>query len=112
MTVQERVLEHWVSREPFNPYSIEAMTPEQERFYRASQWQMMWWKFRRHKIAVLAGWILLLFYASILVSEVLAPYNLQTRDAKHIYAPPQLIHLFDTDGHFVEIGRASCRERV
>ena len=101
MTVQERVLEHWVSREPFNPYSIEAMTPEQERFYRASQWQMMWWKFRRHKIAVLAGWILLLFYASILVSEVLAPYNLQTRDAKHIYAPPQLIHLFDTDGHFV-----------
>jgi peptide/nickel transport system permease protein len=100
MNTHERSLEHWVSREPFNPYSVEALTPEQERFYRASQWQMMWWKFRRHKIAVLAGWILLVFYASILVSEILAPYNLQTRDAKHIYAPPQSIHLFD-NGHFV-----------
>ncbi|HUN49710.1 MAG TPA: ABC transporter permease [Candidatus Sulfotelmatobacter sp.] len=100
MSSSEGSLKHWVSREPFNPYSIEAMTPEQERFYRASQWRMMWWKFRRHKIAVLAGWILLVFYASILVSEILAPYGLETRDAKHIYAPPQAIHLFD-NGRFV-----------
>ncbi|HYM31558.1 MAG TPA: ABC transporter permease [Candidatus Cybelea sp.] len=96
-----RPLEHWVSREPFNPYSIEALTPEQERFYRASQWRMMWWKFRRHKVAVGAGIVLLAFYMSIVVSEVLAPYNLETRDARHIYAPPQPIHLFDSAGHFV-----------
>jgi peptide/nickel transport system permease protein len=100
VSLRDTSLEHWVSTEPFNPYSIEAMTPEQERFYRASQWQMMWWKFRRHKIAVAAGWILLFFYASIAVSEVLAPYNLETRDTKHIYAPPQAVHLFH-DGHFV-----------
>ena len=60
----------------------------------------MWWKFRRHRIAVIAGAILLAFYASILVSEILAPYNLHTRDTKHIYAPPQAIHLFH-EGSFV-----------
>jgi peptide/nickel transport system permease protein len=60
----------------------------------------MWWKFRRHRIAVIAGAILLAFYASILVSEILAPYNLHTRDTKHIYAPPQTIHLFH-EGSFV-----------
>jgi len=54
----------------------------------------MWWKFRRHRIAVISGVILLLFYASTLVSEMLAPYNLHTRDTRHIYAPPQEIHLF------------------
>ena len=54
----------------------------------------MWWKFRRHRIAVIAGAILLAFYASILVSEILAPYNLHTRDTTHIYAPPQTLHLF------------------
>ena len=54
----------------------------------------MWWKFRRHRIAVIAGAILLAFYASILVSEFLAPYNLHTRDTAHIYSPPQAIHLF------------------
>jgi peptide/nickel transport system permease protein len=93
-------LEHFVSTEPFEPHAAETLTPEQERFYRASQWQIMWWKFRRHKIAVIAGAILLAFYASILVSEVLAPYNLHSRDTKSIYAPPQALHFFH-EGSFV-----------
>ena len=87
-------IEHYVSREPFDPQATEWLTPEQERFYRASQWKIMWWKFRRHRIAVISGIVLLLFYASTLVSEILAPYYLHTRDTRHIYAPPQEIHLF------------------
>ncbi|HXR58032.1 MAG TPA: ABC transporter permease, partial [Burkholderiales bacterium] len=87
-------LEHFVSKEPFEPYSVEKLTPEQERFYRASQWRIMWWKFKRHRIAVIAAAILLALYASILVSEVLAPYNLHSRDTKSIYAPPQEVHWF------------------
>lgn len=93
-------IEHYVSKEPFEPHSTERLTPEQERFYRASQWKIMWWKFRRHRIAVISAWILAAFYASILVSEILAPYNLHTRDARHIYAPPQKVRLFH-DGQFV-----------
>jgi peptide/nickel transport system permease protein len=87
-------VEHYVSREPWDPYATETLTPEQERFYRASQWQIMWWKFRRHRIAVAAGIVLAAFYLSILVSEFIAPYNLQTRDTNHIYAPPQRVHFF------------------
>jgi len=87
-------LEHYVATEPFDPQLGEKLTPEQERFYRASQWQIMWWKFRRHRIAVIAAAILLAFYASILVSEFIAPYNLHTRDTRHIYAPPQSLHFF------------------
>ena len=93
-------LEHYVSSEPFEPLATEKLTPEQERFYRASQWRIMWWKFRRHRIAVGCAAILLVIYASILVSEVLAPYNLHTRDSRHIYAPPQELRLFH-DGSFV-----------
>jgi len=93
-------LEHYVSQAPFEPHAAETLTPEQERFYRASQWQIMWWKFRRHRIAVIAGAILLAFYASTLVSEFIAPYDLHTRDTNHIYAPPQRLHLFH-DGSFV-----------
>jgi peptide/nickel transport system permease protein len=93
-------LEHYVSPEPFEPYATEKLTPEQERFYRASQWQIMWWKFKRHRIAVIAAAILLVFYASTLVSEILAPYNLHTRDARHIYASPQSIHFVD-EGRFI-----------
>jgi peptide/nickel transport system permease protein len=93
-------LAHFVSTEPFEPAASEELTPAQERFYRASQWQIMWWKFRRHRIAVISGVILLLFYGSTLVSEVIAPYELHTRDARHIYAPPQALKLFH-EGRFV-----------
>ena len=44
-------LEHFVAPQPFAPHEAEELTPEQERFYRASAWQVMWWKFRRHRIA-------------------------------------------------------------
>ena len=92
---------HWVDREPFDPYEAEkALTPEQERFYTASQWRLMWWRFTRHKLALVSLWILVLFYVAIVIVEVLAPYQKDTRNPRAIYAPPQMIHLFD-QGRFV-----------
>ncbi|MEE8211664.1 MAG: ABC transporter permease [Acidiferrobacterales bacterium] len=93
-------IEHFVSTAPFDPYTIEELTPEQERYYMASQWRMMWWRLKRHRLAVVCGAILLVMYFSILISEVLAPYNLHTRNTNHIYAPPQRVHLYH-DGEFV-----------
>ncbi|MEL3890829.1 ABC transporter permease [Ferrovibrio sp. MS7] len=93
-------LQHWVSKEPFDPYSVEKLSPEQERYYQASQWQMMWWKFKRHRLGVWSAVILLLIYGSTLISEFIAPYNVQTRNARAIYAPPSEIHLFH-EGEFV-----------
>ena len=88
-------LPHYVSPAPFDPMSVEAMTPGQERFYRASQWRMMWWRLKRHRVAVFSGALLLVMYATALVSEVLAPYALDTRNTDFIYAPPQSVHFFD-----------------
>ncbi|HVH76434.1 MAG TPA: ABC transporter permease [Stellaceae bacterium] len=88
-------LPHYVSPAPFDPYSVERMTPAQERFYMASQWRMMWWRFRRHRIAVAAGVILLLMYLSIPFCEFLVPYGLDQRNTDFIYAPPQQVHFFD-----------------
>jgi peptide/nickel transport system permease protein len=88
-------LPHYVSDAPFDPYSVERMTPTQERFYMASEWRMVWWKLRRHRIAVLSGAILLIMYVSILFCEFLAPYELDARNTDFIYAPPQQIRIFD-----------------
>lgn len=100
MSAGRRTIEHYVSSEPFDPQAAERFTPQQERFYRASQWRIMWWKFRRHRIAVIAGLVLAAAYGSILVSEILAPYNLHTRNPAQIYAPPQALHFFH-EGRFV-----------
>ncbi len=91
---------HFVDTAPFDPHQDDTLTPEQERYYMASQWRMMWWKLKRHRLAVVCGLFLAFLYASILISELIAPYALATRHTDHIYAPPQGVHLFH-DGRFV-----------
>lgn len=93
-------LPHYVSAAPFDPYSVEAMTEEQVRVNQASQLRLMWWKFRRHKLALISGIFLVALYLMILICEFLAPYNLHTRNVDYIYAPPQSVHLFH-GGKFV-----------
>ena len=86
---------HYVSAAPFDPYAVDRMTAAQERFYRATPLQMMWWRLRRHRVAVASGALLLTFYVTILFCEFLAPYGLDSRHTDFIYAPPQSIHVFD-----------------
>jgi peptide/nickel transport system permease protein len=94
MPTDSRKLDHYVNPEPFDPYQAETLTPEQERFYLASQWKMMWWKFRRHKLALVSGLFLLVLYGSIPFTEIIATYGLETRNSDYLLAPPQRIHLF------------------
>ncbi len=93
--------EHWVDPAPFDPEEGEReLGPEQQRFFTASQWQLVWWRFRRHRLAVGSGLFLALLYASTLVTEFLAPYGPHDRNPRFINAPPQTIHLFH-EGRFV-----------
>ncbi|MEO1103700.1 MAG: ABC transporter permease [Pseudomonadota bacterium] len=91
---------HYVDPSPFDPTEAERLTPEQERYFQASQWRIIWWRFRRHKLAVWSAAILLLFYLCVPFAEIIAPYNPNQRHTDHIYAPPQGIHLFH-EGRFV-----------
>jgi peptide/nickel transport system permease protein len=93
-------LQHYVSIAPFDLQSVEAMTPEQSKVFQASQLRLMWWKFRKHRLAVISGIFLAALYFGILICEFLAPYNLHTRNMDYIYSPPQRVHLFH-NGQFV-----------
>jgi peptide/nickel transport system permease protein len=93
-------LPHFVRREPFDAYDGEKLDPKLESYYMATQWRLMWWKLRRHRLAVWSGVFLLLMYASIFVSEMVAPYASGTRNTEFVYAPPQAVHLFH-EGKFV-----------
>ncbi len=96
----EAPLAHFVSDQPFDPVADVALTPEQERYYLASQWRLMWWKLKRHRLAVASGIILLVLYVGIVFCEMIAPYEVRHRDRRHVYAPPQAIHLMH-EGRFI-----------
>jgi peptide/nickel transport system permease protein len=77
-----------------------ALTREQERYFFASQWQLSWWRFRRHRLAMVSFWILVALYGAIPFVEFLAPYALRTLHADYVYCPPQRVHFVDA-GRFV-----------
>ncbi len=71
--------------------------------YVASHWKLMWWRFRRHKLALIAGAITILIYLVALFCEFLAPADPGMFSAEYKYAPPQKLHFLDTsDG--VDLG--------
>jgi len=92
-------MHHYVNDKPFDARSIERLTKEQETVYLASQWRLMWWKFKRHKLAMVSAIFLGLLYFMVLIAEFLSPYNYQSRHIDYIYAPPQAIHFFH-EGRF------------
>lgn len=72
----------------------------EERFAVASQLKLTWWRFRRHKLAVASGVIVILFYLLAGFADFLATMDPHDTDARRTYAPPQAIRFFDDDWSF------------
>lgn len=72
----------------------------EERVYVASQSQLMWWRFRKHKMAMVSGVILIVLYTVGIFAEFFAPYDPHKYDVRYSYAPPQLPQFVDDTGTF------------
>jgi peptide/nickel transport system permease protein len=83
------------SKDIFNNISEEELYREEEKIYYASQWQLIWWKFRRHKLAIFGGVILFLLYFIAIFCEFLSPYTPVTRFEGYQNASPVKIHIIE-----------------
>ncbi|WP_262268845.1 ABC transporter permease [Microvirga yunnanensis] len=68
------------------------------QYQRAGQWRLAWWKFKRHKLAVAGGFVVLLVYFVAAFAEFLAPQSPGAYTARYTYAPPQQLHFWDETG--------------
>jgi len=68
-----------------------------ERIFVATQWQLMWWRFRRHKLAMIAAVILIIFYLVVIFADFLAYADPHMSEAQRSLLPPQPIHWYDGD---------------
>ncbi|MBN1429189.1 MAG: ABC transporter permease [Anaerolineae bacterium] len=63
----------------------------------ASQWKLMWWKFRKHKLAMASAVIIIIAYAIAIFAEFVAPVASSTYSKDYVNAPPQWPHFFQPD---------------
>ncbi|HEY3230208.1 MAG TPA: ABC transporter permease [Roseiflexaceae bacterium] len=71
-----------------------------EQVYVAPQWKLMYWKFRRHRMAVVSVFVLAIFYLAAAFCEFVAPYDPEAFSTRFTAAPPTRVHLIDANGTF------------
>ena len=77
----------------------EVVFAEEEEVFVASQWRLMWWRFRKHKLAIVAGIILGLFYLLFPSAEFLAMGDPAETSSKYHLLRPQALRFF-VEGSF------------
>ncbi len=67
----------------------------EDRISVASQWQLVWWRFRKHRLAMFGTIVVLAFYLVVVAADLLAYSDPFDSHAQRSYIPPQPIYLFD-----------------
>ena len=75
------------------PGAVTSVT--EERISVATQWQLMWWRFQKHRLAMVSTVVVLLFYLVVVLADFLSYSNPLASEAQRSLLPPQRIHWFD-----------------
>lgn len=70
-------------------------TKEEERISVASNWTLVWWRFRKNKLAVVSTVVLLFLVIIVLIPEFFATVDPEQTDARLAFIPVQGIHWLD-----------------
>jgi peptide/nickel transport system permease protein len=85
-----------ITLEPTKPAASGEVVSEvtEEKVLVASQWQLMWWRFRRHQLAIAGTIVIAIFYILGIFCEFIAPYDPNVFERSYTFVPPQPIHFF------------------
>jgi peptide/nickel transport system permease protein len=78
----------------------EELLLEEEEIYVASYWKLMWWRFRKHKMALISAVFVILLYLVAIFCEAVAPYDPEQYFIKYKGTPLTKIHIRDAGGRF------------
>lgn len=81
------------------PEVEETGTAAEERVSVATQWQLMWWRFRKHKLGLLSAIVILFFYAVVVLADFLSYTSPNESEALRSLIAPQPVHWID-EGQF------------
>ena len=70
----------------------------EERVSVASNWQLVWWRFKKNRLAVLSAVILMFFYIIVLVPDFFSTQDPEATEARLAFIPAQALNLLDESG--------------
>lgn len=89
-----------MKRSEITAEKLENKNSEIEQYLYASQWKLIWWRFKKHKLALVGMIILVILYLSAVFADFITPYDPTLRLVGFEDAPPTPIHFYSKDGGF------------
>ncbi|NDL56056.1 ABC transporter permease [Phytoactinopolyspora mesophila] len=80
---------------PVTGGGLPADVADEQELAVASQRKLVWWAFKRHRLALVCGFITIFIYLVAVFAPFLAPYSSSSHNSEYTYAPPQMLQLFD-----------------
>ena len=74
--------------------SADRLSQAEEAHFVASQWQLIWRKFRRHRLARLGAAVIAIFVVLAVFAEFWSPYDIYERHTDLVHLPPQPVRLW------------------
>ena len=76
---------------------IQSVAVDNKRLAVASQWQLVWWAFKRHQLAMIGLVVVVVLYVIAAVPGFFAVNDPALQNARAAYHPPQALHFIETD---------------
>lgn len=88
---------------------------DNQDYQTASQWQLVWWRFRKHKLAMFSTFVLFILYGGAILAGFVTPHDPYRIESKYDLAPPTPLQFMDENGFRLQpfvYGYKSTRDLV
>jgi len=79
--------------------SLSSLAEDAEAIYLAPNWKLVWWRFKKHRLALVSSVVLIVIVLVAMVPDFFSTQEPHLTNAAEQFIPPQRIHLFD-EGSF------------
>ncbi len=69
-----------------------------EAIYVAPNWKLVWWRFKKHRLALFSGIVFLFIVAIAIFPAFFSVQDPHETDASRLFIQPQRVHFYDKDG--------------
>jgi peptide/nickel transport system permease protein len=71
---------------------------KEKNIYAVPRWRLVWWRFRKHKLAMVASVVLIVMYLAAILAPFVSPQSPHQRSLAYREAPPQPIRFVGENG--------------
>lgn len=79
--------------------AVAGLTEAAEAFYVAPNWKLVWWRFKKHRLALVSSAVIFIIAIVALFPDFFSTQDPNQTDATELFIPVQRLHFFD-EGRF------------